>query len=524
MNVSSSGQQWLIDRLQDVELYDHPVRCFEVIETHISWVILTGDFAYKIKKPLDFGFLDFSSLEKRRFNCCEELRLNRRLAPHVYLDLVTISGSKQRIELNGPGPAIEYAVKMAQFPQTAQLDCLPAENGLTDEIMARLAEKVAHFHLSVAAAPKQSEWGGVEHVRKTVVENFEHIRRSVRDPAHSAQLAELEHWSTAQLETLAAEIAERKALGFVRECHGDMHLRNIAWWKDDIVIFDCIEFNAGLRFIDVVSEIAFLIMDLEVRRKKTQASHFLNSYLRLTGDFAGLKLLRFYKVYRALVRAKVDILLAVQEQPGSKAQAQTLADFDRYLGLAEDYTRPPSPLLLVSHGMSGTGKSFGARLIADRMAAIVISSDVERKRIFADTDSSSPAALEKGLYTPEITSKTYARLGELARSLLTAGYSVIVDAANLKRAQRAIFANLAKSLHVPRLMLCYTAAAETLRSRVDKRARSGTDISDATVAILEHQLGAHEPLTADERLCVIEIDTEQTIDIEQVLAQIGNAR
>ncbi len=400
MNVSSSGQRWLIDLLQDPELYDHPVRCFEVIETHISWVILTGDFAYKIKKPLDFGFLDFSSLEKRHLNCREELRLNRRLAPHLYLELVKISGSTKRIELNGPGPALEYAVKMAQFPQTAQLDCLPPENGLSDEIMARLAEKVAQFHLSVAAAPKSSAWGGVEHVRKTVLENFEHIRRSVQDPAHSAQLTELEHWSRTQLENLGAEIAERKALGFVRECHGDMHLRNIAWWKDDIIIFDCIEFNAGLRFIDVVSEIAFLIMDLEVRRKKTQASHFLNSYLRLTGDFAGLKLLRFYKVYRALVRAKVDILLSVQEQPGSKAQVQTLADFDRYLDLAGNYTRPPSPLLLVSHGMSGTGKSSGARLIADRMPAIVVSSDVERKRIFNDTDSST-AAFEKGIYTPE---------------------------------------------------------------------------------------------------------------------------
>ncbi len=524
MIVSLSEQRWLISSLQDPELYDHPVGCFEVIETHISWVILTGYFAYKIKKPLDFGFLDFSSLEKRLFNCREELRLNRRLAPHLYLDLVKISGSRKRIELNGPGPAIEYAVKMAQFPQTAQLDCLPAERGLSNEIMARLAEKVAHFHLSVAAAPRSSGWGGAEHVRKTVMENFKHIRSSLQDPARSAQLGELEQWSEKQLETHGAEIAERKALGFVRECHGDMHLRNIAWWKDDIIIFDCIEFNEGLRFIDVISEIAFLIMDLEVRREKTQASHFLNHYLRITGDFTGLKLFRFYKVYRALVRAKVDILLSVQEQPGSEAQARTQADFDRYLNLAAEYTRPSSPLLLVSNGMSGTGKSSGARALADRIPAIVISSDVERKRVFDDTDSTTPAAFEKGIYTVEITGKTYARLAELAHCLLTAGYSVIVDAASLKLTQRKIFADLAKLLDVPLLILCYTAVASTLRSRVDRRARNGSDISDATVAILEHQLMASEPLTPDERRYALEIDTEQAVDIEQVLKQIDHVR
>ncbi len=524
MNASSSEQGWLIGLLQDPGLYDHPVHCFEVIETHISWVILTGDFAYKIKKPLNFGFLDFSSLEKRRFNCLEELRLNRRLAPHLYLELVKISGSKKHIELNGTGPAIEYAVKMAQFPQSAQLDCLPAEKGLTDEIMARLAEKVAHFHLSADSAEKNSEWGGAEHVRKTVVENFEHIRSSLQDPARLAQLAELEQWSKNQLEVFGADITERKALGFVRECHGDMHLRNIAWWKDDILIFDCIEFNEGLRFIDVVSEIAFLIMDLEVRREKTQASRFLNSYLSITGDFAGLNLLRFYKVYRALVRAKVDILLSVQEQPGSEAHARTQAEFDRYLKLAGEYTQPASPLLLVSHGMSGTGKSSGARALADRIPAIVISSDVERKRLFEDTASSTTAAFEKGLYTPEITTKTYARLAELARCLLTAGYSVIIDAASLKIAQRRIFVNLAELLEVPLLVLCYTATAETLRSRVDRRALSGNDISDATVAILEHQLAAHEPLSADERHSCLEIDTEQAVDIEQVLEKINHVR
>ncbi len=521
MTVSSPEQQWLIDSLQNPELYDHPVQRFEVIETHISWVILTGEFAYKIKKPLDFGFLDFSSLEKRRHNCLEELRLNRRLAPHLYLDLVKISGSKTHIELNGSGPAIEYAVKMVQFPQSAQLDCFPEENGLSNIIMDQLAEKVAHFHLQASPAPENSAWGSAGHVRKTVLENFEHIRSALQDETQLMQLAGLEQWSRKQLDTLAAWIDGRKARGFVRECHGDMHLRNIALWNDDILIFDCIEFNEGLRSIDVISEIAFLIMDLEVRSKKTQAIHFLNSYMAITGDFEGLQLLHFYKVYRALVRAKVDILLVLQEQPGSEEQVQTLTDFSRYLELAEAYTRPRTPLLLVSHGMSGTGKSSGARVLADKIPAIIISSDIERKRFF--TDSRGPGTsseFEKGIYTPEMSAKTYNHLAELARGLLSAGFSVIIDAANLKRGQRELFSIVSKDLDIPFIILSYTASEETLKTRVDQRARRGRDISDATVEVLEQQLNMQEPLTPDERSFSIEIDTEQPVDPGRILARL----
>ncbi len=523
MNGYPSEQQWLIEALQDPILYDHPVSTFEVIETHVSWVVLTGAYAYKIKKPVNFGFLDFSTLEKRRFNCLEEVRLNSRLAPQIYLEMVSITGSPDRVEFNGRGPVIEYAVKMVQFPQVAQLDCLPEEGGLNSAIMTQLAGRVAQFHLSVSPAPRDSEWGGSEHILKTITENFHHIRDCSHDPKLMARLDGIEHWSRRQLETLTPLVEERKAGGYVRECHGDMHLRNIALWKNEIILFDCIEFNKGLRFIDVISEIGFLIMDLEARKKYRLAMRFLNAYMEITGDFAGLMMLRLYKVYRALVRAKVDILRTDQEQHGSTEYVQTMAEFYRYLELAESYICPTSPLLVISHGVSGTGKSAGTRGLADRIGGIQLRSDVERKRLFGDdTTNGIKTGPGKNMYSLEVTIKTYRRLAELAGSLLAAGYSVIIDATNLKSEQRRLFEDVARLLAVRFHIVSFTASVETLRSRVEKRLQRGSDISDASVAVLEHQLASAEPLSADEQQLTLEVNTERLLDMDSIARHIAS--
>jgi len=508
-------QQQLIEALQDPGLYDHFVAGFEVIETHVSWVILTGSYAYKIKKPVDFGFLDFSTLDKRRFNCIEELRLNSRLAPQIYLELVTINGSPQNVELNGRGPVIEYAVKMVQFPQEAQLDCLPEKGGLDAAIISQLAETVAQFHLLVNSAPQSSDWGAPNHILATIEENFHHIRSCAHDSALISRLGELEQWSRRQVEMLMPLAEERKAGGYVRECHGDMHLRNIALWNNEIIIFDCIEFNKGLRFIDVISEIAFLIMDLEARQKCRLAMRFLNAYMEITGDFEGLQLLRLYKVYRALVRAKVDILRTEQEQPGSTEHAQTVAEFYRYLELAESYIRPSYPMLVISHGVSGTGKSEGTRGLADRLGGIQLRSDVERKRRRSNsTIKGCKPQPEKNLYTAEITDKTYRRLAELAHSLLAAGYPVVIDATNLKAEQRRLFADVAALLDVPLHIVSFTASVDTLRRRVEKRSQDGSDISDADLVVLEQQLATCEPLSEVEQISTFEINTELPMDLD----------
>jgi len=430
----------LIKCLQNPALFDHPITKFEVIETHISWVLLTGQYAYKIKKPVNFGFLDFSTLDKRHFYCEEEVRLNRRLAPNVYLKVVAICGAESNPIINGPDPVIEYAVKMRQFPQHVQLDRLLETHGLEKTVMDKLARKIANFHLIVKTVELKSEFGDLEHVRQPVLENFVHIRSCIKDQSIVPVLDKIECWSKHQIETLSDIINQRKVNGFVRECHGDMHLRNIALWDDEIIIFDCIEFNKNFYWIDVMSEIAFLIMDLEDRKQDMLAQRFLNRYLEITGDYAGLKLLRFYKVYRAIVRAKVNALRISQEKIDSSEYDETFNEFLQYLQLAEKFIHSGTPCLLINHGLSGSGKSYYTSILLEKHTAIQIRSDVERKRLFQITsDEDSSAAVEHGIYTNEATLKTYAHLVDITEGLLSSGYSVVKDPPNQNKKNPQFF-------------------------------------------------------------------------------------
>lgn len=511
----------LIKALQNPTLFDHPVTEFEVIETHISWVLLTGRYAYKIKKPVDFGFLDFSSLEKRHFYCTEEVRLNRRLAPQLYLEVVMIHGSEAQPNLEGQGPVIEYAVKMQQFPQSAQLDRLLSDKGLDHRLVAKLASKVADFHLSINSASTNSTFGDLTHIRQPVLENIQHIRACINDTSVAPILNKLERWSQLQLDEMVDVIRQRKAEGFIRECHGDMHLRNIAWWDNEIVIFDCIEFNKNFFWIDVISDIAFLVMDLEDRQQYALANLLLNRYLEITGDYAGVQLLKFYKVYRALVRAKVDALRAGQEHVGTQAYNETLQDCVQYLQLAAHYISPASPCLLINHGLSGSGKSYASGLILEKFPAIQIRSDVERKRLFqVPRDKAGSNAIEGGIYAFEATRRTYMQLVKIASGLLKAGYSVLVDATNLKQQQRQLFIDLANSLTIPFLIIDYQAPVNTLRRRIKKRAQQKDDVSDATLAVLAHQLATVEPLSDAEQPFVIKVNTDQTNEVEHIVAKI----
>jgi predicted kinase len=335
-------------------------------------------------------------------------------------------------------------------------------------------------------------------------------------------LDRIEQWTQGQLLALRDAFTERKLNGFIRECHGDMHLRNMALLDGEIVIFDCIEFNKNFYLIDVMSEIAFVVMDLEDRQQTALARRFLNAYLQISGDYLGLRVLGFYKVYRAMVRAKVDALRTSQEQAGTPEYAQTLQDLLQYLRLAESYTQPAQAILLINHGLSGSGKSVTTRQLLEELAAIVLRSDVERKRLFnIETNQHATALVDQGLYSPLAGEKTYAHLANLAKSLLLSSYSVIIDAANLKRAQREIFIQLAQALHCPYSILHYQARVDTLRQRVNHRMQSEHDASDATQQVLENQIKTAEPLNDDELLHSISINTEQTIDIPTLLKQIN---
>ncbi|HFE36965.1 MAG TPA: aminoglycoside phosphotransferase, partial [Gammaproteobacteria bacterium] len=299
--------------LQDPQTYAHKTEKIELIETHISWVILTGMYAYKIKKPVNMGFLDFSTLAKRKHYCELELVLNKRLAADYYLEVVPVTGSYQQPTLGGGEEVIEYALKMRQFPKDAELDIKLASGVLDKSMMELLAEKIAAFHQQINVADDASSFGDLLHVHQPVLNSYAEIVKHVKDEAVIACLNSLKNWSCNEYERLKEIFLSRKNDGFVRECHGDLHLRNIAIVGDEVIAFDCIEFNEDLRWNDVISEIAFVCMDLDDHHCPELASRFLNHYLALTGDYAGLKVFNYYLVYRATVRAMVSCIRLKQE-------------------------------------------------------------------------------------------------------------------------------------------------------------------------------------------------------------------
>lgn len=480
----------LITALLAPEAYPHPVPAVRLIETHISWVLLAGDFAYKIKKPVDLGFLDFSSLEKRRHYCDEEIRLNRRLAPDTYLAVVPVAGSVAAPHMASDGPILDWAVQMRAFPADATLDREPAVSpGQIDAI----ADRIARFHAALEAAPEDSDYGTPESVMQPVRENFVPLRERLHGRADlKAMIGILADWSEAEGTRLTDFFRQRKAGGFVRECHGDLHLGNIAWVEEAPLIFDCIEFNPALRHIDIVSETAFLFMDLIARGHADLAWRFLNRWLEHTGDHAGLDGFRFYLVYRAMVRAKVAALRAAQ------AGQPDLAEVRHYLELADSLTRRPPVQLTLMHGHSGSGKTWASQALLESPGAIRLRSDVERKRLFGLDALADSSVISGGIYSPETGWRTLSRLLELAEYLLAEGYSVIVDATFLARSWRSPFFELAAKRGIPIRIVSMNVSPDLMRERVRQRMQRADDASEAGLEVLESQLKNAEPLSEAE--------------------------
>ncbi len=418
---SPSDQSRLVASLVDPGRFGKGCTRVTHLETHISHVLLTGAFAYKIKKPLDLGFLDFTTLAKRRYYCEEELRLNRRLAPDIYLDVVAITGSLEDPVLNGAGTTLEYAVRMREFAQEALASRMLAQGTLSAAHIDALAAEVAAFHGRIDVAPPGSAFGTPDTVLDVAAQNFEQIRPLLTDSTDHATLDALRDWTLAEHTACRGALQQRHDTGFVRECHGDLHLNNIAILAGAVTIFDCIEFNDELRWIDVMSEVAFTVMDLEDRGRGEFGHRFLNAYLERTGDYAGLAVLRFYLAYRAMVRAKVACLRGGQLAPGD-AKTALVAEYRSYVDLARHYARPPQPAFVVTHGLSGCGKTTLTQPLLELCGAIRIRTDVERKRLHGiDAAARSGSALDAGLYTADATERTYRRVLALAEAVAAAG-------------------------------------------------------------------------------------------------------
>lgn len=482
----------LIAALRSADCYAHAVDAIEVRETHISWVLLTGQFAYKIKKPVHLAFLDFSTLESRRRYCAEELRLNRRFAPDLYLAVVPITGTPAAPRMNGTGEPIEFAVQLRQFDPNEELAALVANDRVPADALHEFGSRLAQIHESSAAHSSDSKaWAAVQ----------SNLRELKEVPV------ELEQWLAAEHARLQSVLDRRGASRRIRECHGDLHAGNVVRWHDELMAFDCIEFNPDLRHIDVADDVAFLMMDLIAHGRRDLAYACADGWLERAGDYEAALVWRWFRVHRALVRAKVARL---------QEHAHTAA---RYLHNALAELEPTAPRLIVMCGLSGSGKTWLSTQLLQALAAVRVRSDVERKRLAGlQAHESSPSSPGGGIYTLEFNDRVYAHLLSCARTVLLGKEHAIVDAACLRRHERACFIALAREMGVALTIVhCHAPQAE-LRSRL--LARRG-DASEATADVLERQLTYWEPFDETERAFVLEVDTR---DADAVTTAISTLR
>lgn len=498
---------WL-DALKSPTTYPHPVSRIQLMETHISWVALTGEWAYKLKKPVDFGFVDFTSLELRQAACHEEIRLNRRTAPELYDDVVTLTEECCGPRFGGTGPVLDYAVRMRQFAQEDMLDQRLARGELSEDVIDTLAHEVAELHLQAAVASMDSPFGTPGAIHASVQACLDHLLKFPPSDVMRTQFVQLNEWTNTEWHHLKEIFEIRKRRGWVRECHGDLHLGNLVFYRGRPTLFDCLEFNPELRWIDVFSDVAFLVMDLFDRGAAALAWRVLNKWLEETGDYDGLRLMKYYVAYRALVRAKVAALRLCQPGLSSDDMQHQQNLLRSYAELALILTQSRRPAILLMHGVAGSGKSFIASRLSSSLGAVQIRSDVERKRLFGVWPAPEVwPAIQPEMYTPQATQRTYLRLQTLTREIVGAGYSVIVDATFLRHSDRLSFTSIAEELEVPVIVITCDAPQSVLRQRVLQRKSNGQDPSDADVTVLENHIASREPLDAAESRMSVSMNT-----------------
>jgi hypothetical protein len=414
---------------------------------------------------------------------------------------------------------------MIEFPASARLDRVLDSGGLRPEHIDALAAELAEFHGRVAVAEENSPYRSVPRFYQPIERNLASIQQLVA-AAHALPapqgaiatevrdcLASLAPWARGEFDRRATIFAARAAGGWIRECHGDLHLANMLLLGDRVTLFDCLEFSAELRWIDVLNELAFAVMDLARRWRDDFSRRLTNAYLEITGDYAGLPIFRFYLTYRALVRANVALLRRAQAGVDPTADLSLWQECRDYLQLALRYTTPATPRLLLTGGLSGSGKTTGSGLLLQAMDAVRLRSDVERKRLFKGQDA--------GMYSAHANRLTYDRLAELARPIIAAGFTPLIDATFLRRADRDGFRTLAAELGVPFAILQFTASEELLRDRIRRRWATGQDASDANIAVLKGQLRTQEALGDDELSATVTIDADRPSDLEQLLEKIA---
>ncbi len=497
----------LLQKMQQPEFYPHPVGEISLHQTHISWVVLTGDYAYKVKKPVNFGFLDFSTLAKRQTYCYEELRLNQRLAPELYVAVVPITCNAQgEYALAGTGEVVEYAVQMRQFRQEDVWSYCFAQGRLTVADLEALATQMAQFHQTAPTNDYITRFGSLAMLQQVVDSNYAATTSYVQAWGLTQEFEEIQAFTNHYLTQHQDWFIERQTAGKIRECHGDLHLGNICFFQGRICVFDCIEFNEEFRLIDGAYDVAFLVMDLEFRGRRDLAYAFLNRYLEWTGDYLAARLLPFYCSVRAYIRAKVNSFLASDPGAPPAVQAAAKTTAIEYYRAAWRYSQRATPRLWVMAGVSGAGKSTVARYLSQTYGAIHLRSDAVRKHL-AGVPLTAKGGTE--LYTPPMTERTYGELLRLGLALLSAGQSVVLDAKYDRVGLRQQVLAAVRDLPVVLRIIHVQAPIEVLQARL--ASRTG-DIADATAELLPQQLQQWEPFTAAERPWVTTIDTTSAAD------------
>jgi uncharacterized protein len=514
--MSDTSLPSLIQQMLQPGFYPHPCQePIQLIQTHCSYVLLTGDYVYKLKKPVDFGFLNYSTLELRQHFCNEELRLNKRGAAQLYLEVLPISQSEEQYELDGKDEATEYTLKMLQFPSNGLFSTMFESGKINESYIEELGRVVARYHSKTETSEYISSFGEIAKVREAFDQNYEQTINYVGGPQTQQQFDETKRYTDSFFAERNELFQSRIAQNFIRECHGDLHMQNICLWHDQILLFDCIEFNEPFRFVDVMYDVAFTVMDLEARGRKDLANVFLNTYSEQTGDWEGLQILPLYLSRQAYVRAKVTSFLlddpgvpaAVKEESSKTAAA--------YYTQAWEYTLAKKGRLTLMSGVSGSGKSTTARYLAKQTGAIHLRSDAVRKHL------GGVALYERGgsdLYTEEMTAKTYARLLDLGVKLASQGFNVILDAKYDRVQLRGDAISRATAQEIPIQIIQCTAPVEVLSKRLSSR--SG-DIADATVDLLSSQLQSSEAFTTSEKSYIKILDTTQPLaaQLDDVIRQ-----
>jgi aminoglycoside phosphotransferase family enzyme/predicted kinase len=501
------------------ETYPHPAPHPELRETHISWVVLAGDYAYKVKKPVDFGFLDFTSFEKRAAACADEVRLNRRLCPDVYLGVSDLVARNGAIRLGGPGRLVEPVVRMRRLPERGMLPALLRREVVDRRLAARIGRLLAKFHATAATGPGVDEFGAPEAIANEWEENFAQVSLFIGRALSKEMLEGCHGYVEAFLRDRRELLTGRVAEGRVREGHGDLHAANICVEGKRLHLFDCLEFSARFRCADVAAEVAFLAMDLDHYGRADLAADFVHAYVRASGDRELLDLLDFYKCYRAFVRGKVAALRLAEPGLAAAAAAESLESARAYFDLASAYAGGLDRwTLILVMGLPASGKTSLAAALAGRLGLVHLSSDWIRKELSGMPPTKHGAdPFGRGLYAPGEKRRVYAALRRRAADHLRAGRPVVLDATFGDPSERAQVVRLAERLGARLVTLVCRADEATLRARLAARGGAANSTSDARPELWNALKRAYiEPVDLP---AVIDIDTTQPLAIAAARAR-----